>query len=245
MGVYSGPNDQPNIALTFDDGPNQDGQTTQALLDVLGRYGIVVTFFCIGEYVQNRPDIVQLEKQAGHLICNHTWDHPDLVAMDNNQGDAAVTSELQRCQDAIAGAIGSAPVFFRPPYGSTNNAVESLASDAGLTAVVWSIDTVDWSQPGIDAVYNSLMSATNGSIILCHDGVGASPYTVQAVDRAIPDLLAKGFNFVTIDQLLRGGVAQPEHQLRRERFNITIPHPFVPEIAQRVHGTLPSDAQPP
>ncbi len=224
--IFSGNPNKPQIALTFDDGPHPE--YTAKLLDILSKYGIQVTFFCIGQHVNDLADLVKREADEGHLVANHTFTHPHLPQLD----DAAVSKELGDTNAAIQTAIGDAPAYFRPPYGETDDRVNALAEALGLTPIIWSVDSNDWQGPGADAIYNTLMTAQNGSIILCHDAVATSDQTLAAVDRAIPDLLAKGFSFVTIADMLTDDV-QPE-QLMANNFAITIPHPYTPAIAQRI-----------
>jgi peptidoglycan/xylan/chitin deacetylase (PgdA/CDA1 family) len=104
--------DGPYIALTFDDGPHQ--KLTPRLLDLLAEHHIHVTFFVVGENAIEHPEILQRAVREGHEIGNHTWSHPNLAKM----SDENVRSQIKRTEEAITNAIGSRPILFRPPYGS-------------------------------------------------------------------------------------------------------------------------------
>jgi peptidoglycan/xylan/chitin deacetylase (PgdA/CDA1 family) len=186
------------IALTFDDGPSP--VYTPQVLSILQRYKVHATFFCIGEWVQLYPGLVQEAFSAGNVIGDHTWSHPNLTRL----SAYAVHWQLSSASAAIQYAIGSSPVLFRPPYGATDATVVSVASQLGLLQVMWTVDPRDWSRPGVDAIVNVVLShATNGSIILMHDGGGDRSETVLALPLIITALRQRGFSFVTISQLLR------------------------------------------
>jgi peptidoglycan-N-acetylglucosamine deacetylase len=186
------------IALTFDDGPSP--VYTPQVLSILQRYKVHATFFCIGEWVHLYPALVKETFRAGNVIGDHTWSHPDLTRL----SPYAVHWQLSSASSAIQSAIGSSPVLFRPPYGATDAAVVSVASQLGLLQVMWTVDPRDWSRPGVNAIVNIVLShATNGSIILMHDGGGDRSETVLALPLIIAALQQRGFSFVTVSQLLR------------------------------------------
>ncbi len=183
----------PVIALTFDDGPTPT--FTPQILAVLERYGVSATFFCIGQQVQHYPALVQQTSRAGDAIENHTWSHPVLTRLSPD----AIRMQLNETSLAIRGAIGVSPQFFRPPYGATNGEVRSIASQLGLTQVLWTIDTRDWQRPGVNAIVRTVLSnARNGSIVQMHDGGGNRSQTVQALPQIILGLRQRGFSFVIV-----------------------------------------------
>jgi peptidoglycan/xylan/chitin deacetylase (PgdA/CDA1 family) len=185
------------VALTFDDGPSP--VFTPQVLRILQQYKVHATFFCIGEWVQLYPGLVEQTFRAGNAIGDHTWSHPDLTKL----SPYAIRWQLSSASIAIKHAIGSPPILFRPPYGATNAAVESLASQMGLLQIMWTIDPRDWSLPGVAAIVNIVLShAMNGSIILMHDGGGDRSQTVRALPQIISALQQRGFTFVTVPQLL-------------------------------------------
>src|SRR5277367_4532556 len=134
-------NRNPNeIALTFDDGPN-DPYTFQ-LLDILAEHQVRATFFMIGRFVRQRPDIVRAVQAAGHLIGNHTMTHPWLVL----EPPAKVRRELADCNAALEDVLGERVRHFRPPHGSRRPDVLRAARELGLTPVMWNVIGHDWER---------------------------------------------------------------------------------------------------
>lgn len=187
--------DGPYIAMTFDDGPS--AKLTPHLLDLLAERHIHVTFFLIGENAKANPAIVKREVAEGHEIGNHSWDHPDLA----KKSDEIVRSQLDRTNDAITEAIGHPPTLMRPPYGSlTKEQRKWIAKDYGFKIILWSVDPLDWKRPGPEVVHQRIVQATrNGAIILSHD---IHPGTIEAMPATLDELLAKGFKFVTVSELI-------------------------------------------
>src|SRR5574337_97262 len=163
--LYRGNNDRPEIALTFDDGP--DPYYTPQMLAILQQYGAKATFFCLGRNVAAYPHLVKQIYEAGHAIGNHTWSHPDLAFLPA----ADILSELTCTSDAIQEIIGMRPTFFRPPYGTLSRQVINQAAHLGIKIVIWSHDTADWTHPGVDYIIrHSVDQVGGGAIILMHDG---------------------------------------------------------------------------
>lgn len=160
------------IALTFDDGPNDP--YTEQLLEILAEHQVRATFFMIGRFVRQRPDIVRAVQAAGHLIGNHTMSHPWLVV----ESPAKVRHELADCNAALEDVLGERVRYFRPPHGSRRPDVLRAARELGLTPVMWNVIGHDW-EPGIRAedvlshVERGLRRnrrAGRGSNIVLHDG---------------------------------------------------------------------------
>src|SRR5437016_13960579 len=188
--------DGPDIALTFDDGPNE--KLTPRLLDLLAQHHIHATFFVIGENVTQHPEILQRAAREGHEIGNHSWSHPNLAKM----SDDAVRSQIKRTEEAISGAIGARPVLLRPPYGSlTARQKHFIHDELGYEIVLWDVDPNDWKRPGPTVVTNRILKETRpGPIVLSHD---IHPGTIEAMPATLSELEAKGFKFVTVSELLR------------------------------------------
>ncbi|MCM3534807.1 polysaccharide deacetylase family protein [Cellulosimicrobium funkei] len=180
------------VALTFDDGPGPD---TERLLQVLAEKHVSATFFLVGSNVEKRPDVVRDTAAAGHLLANHTWDHPQLTTLD----DDAVRDELARTQAAIESAAGVTPTLLRPPYGDVDDRVRSVALRSGLQVVLWNLDTLDWkTRDAAETRRRAVEGARPGSVVLMHD-IHAS--TVDAVPGIVDDLRAQGYRLVTVDLL--------------------------------------------
>jgi len=197
--------DGPYIAMTFDDGPS--AANTPRLLDLAAKDHIKLTFFLIGENAARYPKLVQRELAEGHEVGNHSYTHPDLAKM----SDDAVRSEIQKTQDAIIAASGYKPVLMRPPYGAlTPRQRQWVARDFGFKIILWEVDPLDWKNPGPSVVASRIIAATRpGYIILSHD---IHSQTVDAMPVVFDTLLAKGYKFVTVSELLamdKGPVAKP------------------------------------
>src|SRR5579859_7160897 len=125
--LYSGNPHIPEIALTFDDGPNPP--YTAQILTILQHYGVQATFFVIGSEAAAHPDLVQQESQQGYLVGNHTWTHPNLITL----SPAEIRSQLQSASNEIEADTNQAPTLMRPPGGSFNSEVQSIAASLGLS----------------------------------------------------------------------------------------------------------------
>ena len=190
------------IALTYDDGPNDPH--TMHLLDVLARHNVKATFFCVGRYVQQRPDIVREVFNAGHIVGNHTFNHPLLTL----KSAAEIRSELTDCRAALQDAIGDHSNLFRPPFGGRRPAVLRVVRELGLQPVMWNVTGYDWNAPPApDIEKKCARQIRGGDVILLHDGghkqMGADrSQTVIATDHLIQRYKAEGYQFVTIQQMM-------------------------------------------
>jgi len=197
--------DPGEAALTYDDGPN-DAATMQ-LLEVLARHSVRATFFMIGRFVHQRPEIVRAVSAAGHLVGNHTMTHPWLAW----QPDRVIREELRGCNQALEDVLGAPIRYMRPPHGARRPAVLRIARELGLTLVQWNVMGNDWAPIGPDRVLRKVQrgieAATGrgrGANILLHDGyhqgMGADrSATVEATDRLLAQLRANGQRVVTVD----------------------------------------------
>jgi peptidoglycan/xylan/chitin deacetylase (PgdA/CDA1 family) len=185
------------VALTFDDGPQP--YYTQAVLDLLRHYGIHATFFVIGRQAAAFPELLRAEAADGNEVENHTWNHANLRL--RSFYDA--TAEIAGTADEVLLVTGRAPRYLRPPYGSVNAYVRQEAASLGEQVVLWNVDPRDWARPGVLAIEsNVLQNVRNRSIILMHDGGGRRDETLLALRTVIPTLKARGYRFVTVQQLL-------------------------------------------
>jgi len=186
--------DGPFIALTFDDGPVP--ATTPRLLDILKKRNVRATFFVTGQNAERYPDIVRRAFNDGHEIANHSWNHPRFTAAKTD-----VSGQLRRTSNIIQKITGTAPTTMRPPYGATNAALNArIKREHGLTPVMWSLDPQDWKYRNANYVATQVIERVRpGAIILLHD---IHPSTIDAVPRILDSLLARGFQFVTVSELI-------------------------------------------
>ena len=189
---------KPMIALTFDDGPSAH---TQRLLDIFKTYGGKGTFFVLGSTLDSRQEALRQIAKDGHEIGNHSWSHSKLTELSTD----AVKKEITDTRNKIYDITGVDCTLVRPPYGAFNDRIQSIGKELGVSFVNWSVDTLDWKTKNANAVYKEIMEyVADGNIILCHD---LYKTTVDAMERAIPDLIEKGYQLVTVSELLtcRGG----------------------------------------
>lgn len=193
------------IALTFDDGPSS---YTQRYLDILDKYGIKATFFCLGPAAEKNPDLVKAIKNQGSQIASHTKSHGDpLPTLDAD----TLRSEISDAFDSIEGAGGGATTVIRPPYGDFNNDTWLKSNGTLSASVIWNLDSEDWTLPGADAIVsNCTNGAYSGAIILMHDGGGNRDQDLEALPRIIENLQDKGYKFVTINELMAMDSRIPE-----------------------------------
>jgi peptidoglycan/xylan/chitin deacetylase (PgdA/CDA1 family) len=199
-------NDPAEVALTYDDGPNDD--VTVELLDLLAMHNVRATFFMLGKYVRQRPELVRRVQAAGHLIGNHTQTHPWLAW----QTERVIREELQRCNEALEDVLGAPVKYFRPPHGARRPAVFRAARELGLKTVHWNAMAYDWEPIGsakiLENVDRRMVSNQNrgeGTNILLHDGgdqaIGADRSDTVAVTAKLLRRWAQdgGTKIVTVD----------------------------------------------
>jgi peptidoglycan/xylan/chitin deacetylase (PgdA/CDA1 family) len=186
----------PYIAMTFDDGPH--ATLTPKLLDILKARNIKVTFFVIGKNAAEYPDILKREAAEGHEIANHSWSHPDLAKLPQD----TMRSEISRTQDAITNTIAKPVTLLRPPYGALGANQKQYVHDTyGYRIILWDVDPLDWRRPGAAVVSERILKGVKpGSIILSHD---IHPGTIEAMPATLDALLARGFQFVTVSELIK------------------------------------------
>ncbi|MBR6675842.1 MAG: polysaccharide deacetylase family protein, partial [Clostridia bacterium] len=184
---------KPMIALTFDDGPSAH---TDRLLDIFAQYGAKGTFFVVGDLIDNRPSTVVRIVQEGHDIGGHGWSHKKLTTITEEE----ITDQIMLTRAKIYEVTGFDSHIMRPPYGSFNDTVKAVGALLGVSFIHWSVDPMDWKTKNADAVYNEIMrTAKDGAIVLCHD---LHKSTVDAMELVIPQLIAEGYQLVTVSELM-------------------------------------------
>ena len=193
------------VAITFDDGPSS---YTQRYLDILDKYNIKATFFCLGPAAEANPELIQAIKNQGSQVASHTKTHGDPLSTLDPE---TLRSEITDAFASIEGAGGDATTVIRPPYGDFNNQTW-LDSNGTLSAsVIWNLDSEDWTLPGADAIVsNCTNGAYSGAIILMHDGGGNRDQDLEALPKIIENLQGKGYKFVTINELMAMDSRIPE-----------------------------------
>ena len=190
---------QPEIMLTFDDGP--DPAYTGRLLDLLDSYGIKAAFFTVGSFASANPELIRRMKDGGHTVGLHSYSHRSAYLM-----SAAQTRRDLSMSAAAVMRLGINPRFYRPPWGHTTPALQQAASNLGIMPVFWSVMAQDWQADlDSDEIASRLLCRTvPGSIICLHDGRGkncAPGRTIAALEKVLPIWLKEGYRFVTPEEV--------------------------------------------
>jgi peptidoglycan/xylan/chitin deacetylase (PgdA/CDA1 family) len=195
------------LALTFDDGPSRTW--TPRLLDALASHNIRATFFLLGSRASAHPELVRRTAAAGHLIGNHSWNHPNLA----RSSAKTIREQLQRTNDVLQQIVGGPVRFFRPPFGARRPAVFRIARSLGLQPVLWNAMTSDWSQPSAERIAARLTESIgklhrhgHAVNIVLHDGGHRDPDANREPSITAAAHLVTQFKsscqFVTLDEWL-------------------------------------------
>lgn len=210
-GLWIGPKSLKRVALTFDDGPNP--QKTPLLLDALDKADAQATFFVVGARALESPDIVRRMAASGDDVEDHSFTHQNMA-----QTSPSVTeAEILRTSVVIRSLTGKPPRFFRPPGGQRNPAVYQLASQYGQRVALWTIDCIKYEEAGSSKALITYVMAhlKPGAIILMHNGMDG---TIAAIPRLVAALRAKGYEPVTLTELMSSGApaqtAAAKHKTR-------------------------------
>ncbi len=197
----------PLIALTFDDGPRSS--TTGPLLDGLALREVPATFFLVGNRIPGNEELVRRMAAEGHQIGIHTYDHVELKGLSRQEFDL----QVGKTRALITGLVGEGNYWLRPPYGLMDKSAEGWC---GGPVILWSVDPEDWRDDDIDRITAAVVEhVSDGDIILLHD---LFPSSAQAALRVVDALLAKGYCFVTVEQLMAERGVTPEAGLRCRKF---------------------------
>lgn len=178
------------IAFTFDDGPNT--KTTSILLDGLKEHNAKVTFFVLGSRVAYHQDVLKRAYQEGNQIGSHTYNHRNLLLLDDDN----IITEINDTNKAIKDIIGVEPILIRPPYGNTNKHIKNLSL---MHTINWNIDSIDWQLKDRNLIKNEIVTyAHDGAIVLLHDIYLES---VEGALLAMEELEKQGYAFVTISEM--------------------------------------------
>lgn len=183
---------KPMIAVTFDDGPGYNG-ASKKILDVIEKYHIKATFFMVGKNAAGNSENVKRKVALGCQIGNHTYNH-------EHYGKNVTPADISKATAAIEKAGGAKVTCFRSPGGNTTDAIRAECKKEGMPLYYWSLDTLDWKYRDQTKVYNAVMkNVEDGDIILMHEIYQS---TADAFEKMVPQLLKKGYQFVTCDELI-------------------------------------------
>ena len=189
------------IALTFDDGPSLE--ITPQIIALLEKYEARATFCVIGYVLERNMNIGKMIFESGCELVGHSWGHSDLTKLEPE----AIEEQLLSTNALIEEITGSAPVFYRPPYGAVNDKVREVSENLGFSLLMWSIDPKDWKEKDAEVTYEHILErVTDGSVILCHDIYES---TLEMVEMLLDELTERGYRFVTVSELFAGTEVLP------------------------------------
>lgn len=193
-----------NISISFDAAWGADD--TDTLISILGQYDVRATFFLVGDWVDTYPDEVKKLSDAGHEVMNHSDSHPYFTQCSTD----TVIQEIENCNDKIEAITGVRPTLIRCPYGDYNDSVVNTVRSLNMEPIQWSVDSLDWQDSATaDSIYQRVTSQVQpGSIILCHND---AEYTPDALASILETLIAEGYTFVPISELILDGPYTIDH----------------------------------
>ncbi len=185
--------EKKQIAITFDDGPSDEVGTTEQLLDELKLRGVKATFFVIGIEAEQHQDLVKRMQSEGHLVGNHSYSH---LNVDESELVESV-EDFQRLNTLILELTGEEMEYMRTPYGIEEERLESALQ---MINVTWTVDSLDWTTNSVEKIVENVVTDTSeNDIILLHD---CNQSSVEAAVQIIDRLIEKGYEFVTVEELL-------------------------------------------
>lgn len=196
---YKGSPNEKILYLTFDNGYEKDGYTGK-ILDVLKKEKVPATFFVTGHYLESAPDLTKRMVNEGHIIGNHSWSHPDMTKISDEQ----IKAELDKVKFATEKLTGQKGMqYMRPPRGILSERTIKVAQDAGYIHVLWSLAFKDWQvdqQKGWKYAYDNIMAQVHpGAVMLLHS---VSKDNMDALERVIQDLKKRGYVFKSLDDYM-------------------------------------------
>ena len=195
--VYVGSGDEKVIYLTFDAG--YENGCTAKILDILKSHKVPAAFFLVGDYMERNPDLVRRMAEEGHIVGNHTMNHPDKRGMTGDAFQREITGLEQLYRDITGKEL---PKYYRPPQGLYSQENLRAAKDLGYKTVFWSLAYVDWnndSQPTAEYAFSKLLPRThNGAVVLLHS---TSKTNAAILDELLTRWKDMGYRFGTLEEL--------------------------------------------
>ncbi len=192
--IYSVNRSDNKIAITFDCAWGTD--STDELLKILEENDVKATFFMVEFWVKKNSDYVAKISEKGHAIGTHSSTHKHMP----KQSKEEILNELKSSKEAIENVTGKTVSLFRPPFGDYDDKLLSVAKSLSLFTIQWDVDSLDWKDISSSQIVERVVSKTkSGSIILCHNN---GKNTAASLDSIIKQLKAKGYEFVTVDELI-------------------------------------------
>lgn len=194
---WIGSPDEKTVYLTFDEG--YENGYTSGILDILKKQNVKAAFFITGQYLKSQPELVKRMLQEGHIVGNHTVNHPSLPGLTNEQ----IKEEIEKLSTDFTALTGNKMVYFRPPKGEYSERTLAETKNLGYYTIFWSFAMADWIPlpGGPQEAYQTVMdNLHNGDLLLLH---AVSKDNLESLDKMISDIKAQGYTFKTLDDLVK------------------------------------------
>jgi probable sporulation protein (polysaccharide deacetylase family) len=191
--IYRGHPDKPMVAFLIN--VAWGNEYIPDMLNILKKHRVKATFFLEGRWVKQNPEMAKMIVDAGHEIGNHSYNHPDLKVMNNDD----IREQLVKTNEIIEATTGVKCRWLAPPSGSYRDDVVNIAHELEMSTIMWSVDTIDWQKPAPSVIVERVVSKIhNGALILMHPTLP----TAQALDSLIASIKQKGYEFGNVSTLL-------------------------------------------
>ncbi|MBE5746084.1 MAG: deacetylase [Clostridiales bacterium] len=192
--IYNVKTDEKVVAISFDAAWGAD--KTEKIMEILKEYNAGATFFLVGFWVENYPEIAKKIAENGFEIGTHSNTHPDMAKLNAEQ----IKLELETSVKTIEDATNTKVELFRAPFGSYNDTLINTSEELGLTTIQWDVDSLDWKGiSAVDITTRILNKVFNGSIILCHNN---SDHILEALPMILDRLQKRGYKVKCIGDII-------------------------------------------
>ena len=192
--IYNVEVNEQKLSLTFDSA--WGAEDIDLILNTLKKENVKATFFVLGTWAEKYPEVIKRMILEGHDVANHSYSHPHVATLSYED----TKNEIEKANTVIEKISEKENYLFRAPYGEYNDNVIRAATELGLYTIQWDVDSLDWKNPGKEAIIRRVVERSkNGSIILMHNG---TEQTAQALPEIISKLKEKGFAFVPVSELI-------------------------------------------
>ena len=197
---YAEDTSEKKLYLTFDAG--FENGNTPAILDALKKHDVKATFFVVGTYIKDNPDLIKRIHEEGHLIGNHTYHHPDMSQIATKE---SFHKELKDVETEYKNVVGEEMTkFYRPPQGKFNETNLQMAKDPGYHTFFWSLAYVDWyenDQPSKEEAFQKLLGRIHpGAIVLLHS---TSRTNAEILDELLTKWEEMGYRFASLEEFAK------------------------------------------
>jgi polysaccharide deacetylase family sporulation protein PdaB len=200
--IYEVPCKEKIIALTFD--ISWGNQTPEPVIEILKKNQIHSTFFLSGPWARQYPEIPQRIKKDGHEIASHGYRHINLSTLSRTE----IKEEIMKAHEVLKEVTETTPNLIRTPNGDYNDEVIKGAEECGYQVIQWSVDSLDWMNPGSATIAERVLKrAKPGSIVLLHAS-DTCKQTTEALPVILKELKKQGYQFVTVSELMKKGEAK-------------------------------------